>query len=159
MGARGPKSISAEKAWIKLKSEITISTETGCWLLSRGQSIGIGYKSVRANGFTWYAHQLAYFMEHKQLPFGIVIRHSCDTPNCINPAHLLGGTHADNVHDKVSKNRDQFGSKHYKAKLTEEDVRSIRKSTETYAELGRRYGISRGGIHNIKSGRSWSRVK
>lgn len=76
-----------------------------------------------------------------------------------NPEHLLGGTHADNVRDKISKNRDQFGSKHYNAKLTEEDMRTIRNSTKTYAELGREYGISRGGIHNIKSGRSWGRVK
>jgi hypothetical protein len=85
--------------------------------------------------------------------------HTCDQPNCINFDHIVRGTHADNVADKVSKMRHCFGSKHYRVKINAKEVREIRASDKTFAELSKIYGISRGGIHNIKTGRSWAWLK
>ena len=157
MAKTGPKPRTREQAWEYLIS-IADKTVGDCWLVHEGRPIGIGYRNIRAGGHAWYAHHLAYFMTYGQLPFGSVRRHTCDRPNCINPAHIIAGTHADNVADKVAKNRHCKGITHYRCRLTEEQVREIRASSGTYAELGRIYGISRGGIHNIKSGRSWKRL-
>lgn len=34
-----------------------------------------------------------------------VVRHTCDNPPCVNPLHLLPGTHADNEQDKARRGR------------------------------------------------------
>lgn len=36
---------------------------------------------------------------------GVVVRHTCDNPRCINPKHLIGGTLADNNRDRAERGR------------------------------------------------------
>ncbi len=36
---------------------------------------------------------------------GIVVRHTCDNPRCIEPTHLIGGSLADNNRDRAERNR------------------------------------------------------
>lgn len=56
------------------------------------------------------AHRLVYQLKHNCiLTKDDIIRHTCDTPACCNPRHLLCGTHADNVQDKVNKGRQAKG--------------------------------------------------
>lgn len=149
----GPKPKSIRETWEYM---LSVSRKEGdCILFEQGRPIGIGYRSVRADNMTWYAHHLAFFMAGKKLEPGQVRRHTCDKPECIEPNHIIAGSHADNVQDKVSRLRHNHGKTHYRSKLTLDQVNEIRKSPLTYAELGHIYGISRGGIHNIKSGRSW----
>jgi len=158
MGLRGPIAKSIDQVWHELQCEADYS-EGDCWLIHKGCPIGIGYRSRRANNKYWYVHHIADFMARGKAPPNTVRLHSCDNPNCINPEHIKRGTHADNVADKVAKSRHMHGETHYRAKLTEEQAREIKYAEGTYAELGRKYGISRGGIHNIKSGISWGHIK
>lgn len=52
------------------------------------------------------AHRDAWEKANEQpIPAGMVVRHSCDNPPCINPDHLLLGTQADNMRDKVLRGR------------------------------------------------------
>ncbi len=50
------------------------------------------------------------------------------------------------------------GEKHHGAKLTDNDVRAIRASSESYDELVERYGLSRNALHAAKTGRTWKHV-
>lgn len=58
---------------------------------------------------TYVAHRLAYELySGAEIPRGLVIRHTCDNPLCINPSHLLLGTMKDNHDDMVSRNRAYY---------------------------------------------------
>src|SRR5258708_5713341 len=53
-----------------------------------------------------------------------VTRHTCDTPGCIRPEHLVAGSVKDNIHDMMQRGRrsDTSGETSHGAKLTEEQV-------------------------------------
>ena len=92
---------------------------------------------------------------------GLVVMHSCDNTHCINPEHLKVGTHADNVADKVSKNRHPKGEDIYFSKLTEKEVLSIReeyKPGTNRKELGEKYNISRQQIDRVLNRHSWKHI-
>jgi hypothetical protein len=72
-----------------------------------------------------------------------VVMHKCDNPSCFRFSHLELGTQADNIADRVSKNRGNNV-------LTEEDIKNILQDskTMTLASLGRKYKVSPQTIHN-----------
>lgn len=72
------------------------------WQGSRNRN---GYGSVRAEGRTWLAHRWAWVQVHGPIPEGLVVRHRCDNPPCVNVEHLEIGTHADNMRDAVERGR------------------------------------------------------
>lgn len=91
----------------------------------------------------------------------MVIRHSCDNPPCTNPAHLLVGTHADNVADRVTRSRNAVGEAHGIAKLTESDVAEIRNlySAGIYQRIiAQQFGISQSNVSYIVNHVAWQHV-
>jgi hypothetical protein len=52
-----------------------------------------------------YAHRLAWEAEHGPIPAGMVVRHRCDNPPCVNVDHLQLGTQAENLADMVARGR------------------------------------------------------
>lgn len=76
----------------------------GCWLWRAGK-FAKGYGMVNlgrdacGTQHTDYAHRVAYVIAKGDIPEGMVVRHSCDTPACVNPDHLKLGTQGDNVQD------------------------------------------------------------
>ena len=90
-----------------------------------------------------------------------VVMHTCDNPRCINPQHLVAGSHAANLQDKLRKGRQAKGSANGRAKLTEKQITRIRKQRlagKSYATLQALYGISRATVWRVLSGASWGHV-
>jgi hypothetical protein len=151
----GPKPQTPEETYAKLMKDAV--EKDGC-LFPTKKPMPAGYIQVRSNGMPDYAHRFIYEYHHGCLPYGMVVRHTCHNKNCIALAHLVAGTHADNVQDKVNAGRQPKGNYHYRASLTVEQVLEIRASPKSYAELSRIYGISRGGIKNIKDRKTWKHL-
>lgn len=51
------------------------------------------------------APRVAWELARGPIPDGMKVLHTCDTPPCVNPAHLFLGTDADNVRDAIAKGR------------------------------------------------------
>lgn len=75
-----------------------------CWIWRASHDDG-GYGVFRWRGKARKAHRVAYAIAHGYTPPGMVVMHTCDTPACVNPDHLVLGTQRDNVRDAIAKGR------------------------------------------------------
>ena len=79
--------------------------ESGCWIWTGGWTTE-GYGAVRRDGrWVMSAHKLFYSAFKGDIPPGMLVCHSCDTPACVNPDHLFLGTDSDNQLDRHRKGR------------------------------------------------------
>lgn len=77
--------------------------EDGCWLWQGGLRSGYGRLKVKGRLVT--AHRLSYEVHIGPIPEGMLVCHTCDVRNCVNPAHFFLGTYKDNSDDKWNKGR------------------------------------------------------
>ena len=96
------------------------------------------------------AHRWAYEQQVGEIPEGLVVRHKCDNPSCVNIDHLELGTHKDNTLDAITRGRRG-------TKITAEDVVKIRNMPNK--EAMSLYGLSSGYVCNIKKGRARGHVQ
>lgn len=64
--------------------------------------------SIRVAGDKVYPvsqHRMAYELYYGPILDGLVVRHTCDNPPCVNPLHLKVGTYADNTRDAMERGR------------------------------------------------------
>ena len=81
---------------------------SGCIEFDGARLSSGGYGAIRHEGKVVRAHRLAYCHANGvtlESIAGFEVRHSCDNPPCINPAHLLLGTHTDNMRDMFERDR------------------------------------------------------
>lgn len=137
----------------------TSANEKGCWLWIGGTN-GDGYGQVRFQGRQVSVHRMAYELTYGETE--LFVCHECDTPSCCNPEHLFPGTHQDNMDDKSKKGRNNRGVDQRLAKLTEEDVISIRVEYAaggvTQQDLADKYSISRTSISLAVNYKSWKHI-
>jgi hypothetical protein len=132
-----------------------VDPTTGCWNWTLS-TYGNGYGQARHQGTGYLAHRLAYETWYGPIPDGLLVRHTCDNKLCLNPEHLLLGTHEDNSADKLARNRNTRD--HFK--LTEEQVRAIKTMypQESQSQIADKFGVTRMAIASIIHGRTWRHV-
>lgn len=118
----------------------------GDCLIWKGSRNSEGYGTVTLRNTSWKAHRIAYVDAWGAIPAGMVVRHKCDTPTCVNPSHLEVGTDADNAKDKAIRRRT-------KTKINDDQVRLIRRDSRVMREIAAAHKISVAAVCLIKSGK------
>lgn len=120
-----------------------------------------GYGKIWLSGRNEPAHRVSYELHFGPIPEGLVVRHKCDNRACTNPEHLELGTTADNQRDKVVRGRSLKGERHSLAKLTNDEVRQIRRLHSEGVRSGKiakRFGIDRTNVWQIATRRTWRHI-
>ncbi len=132
--------------------------EQDCWLWV-GAMGSDGYGRLRGEqGTVECAHRYAYEVFKGPIPEKLCVLHTCDTPRCVNPAHLFLGTNRDNTADMIQKNR-QGNPRH---KLSWEGVREIRarlSAGERKQDIASSFRICRSTVQDIERGLSWKETR
>lgn len=59
----------------------------------------------------YLAPRVAWALAHDEDPGDLNVLHSCDRPECVNPAHLRLGTPRDNAQDAIDRGRHHLASR------------------------------------------------
>lgn len=123
-----------------------------------------GYISFQAQidrrGVRTYAHIAVCEAFHGSRPDGHEVAHSNGVRSDNRAENLSWKTRAENHADKRDHGTHVQGEDIRWAKLTEDDVREIKKFPEIPTTvLGKRYGVTPAVITHIRSGRNWKHVR
>lgn len=118
-----------------------------CWLWTGAVETHMGYGRVGIEGRVWAVHRFVQAMSGESIDGDVM--HTCDTPRCCRPAHLVTATHAVNMADAATKGRMRH------TVLTPAAVAVIRSRRATRAALALRFGVSIATIDNVLRGATW----
>lgn len=132
--------------WTKVRK----ISEEGCWVWEGSQNPS-GYGVYLIEGKPSLAHRVAYFLLKGRIPRGKILRHTCDVRRCVNPAHLIPGSHRENSMDMYERGRAR-GPEGEKKVLNTDSSSLIcsfylaREDKEKIARLGARWNMPMGRV-------------
>ena len=144
-------------------SHVTPKGTDDCWLWE-GCKWGKDYGSGWINGHKDGAHRVAYQLFVGEIPDGLEVMHSCNTPMCVNPKHLSLGTHAQNMAQTAKRRKSMSparGTRHGLAKLTDEKAEQARQLSRqglSFKRIGVMLGVSGTSIRNVVRGVTWTHL-
>lgn len=100
-----------EAPYKRLLSGFILQSDSGCWEW-QGSKYKNGYGWMKVFGRSVSAHRYSYELHNGYIPDGLEVRHTCDNRCCINPDHLILGTHQENMQDAVDRGRIRKGKDH-----------------------------------------------
>lgn len=153
-----PRSIKTVEGAFRYYMGDSVPETDSCWEWLGGCNTQTGYGVITRNRRKLGAHRVSFEMFNGPLGEGQVVRHSCDNPPCVNPRHLLPGSHQDNTDDRIARG-GQFQGR-FPVKLDADKVREIRRMSSTVPaqELAAIYGVKIAQIRDVIAGRAWRHV-
>jgi hypothetical protein len=142
-----------ERFW----SKVDTAGPAACWLWTG--TIWRGYGCFALHSRCIMPHRFSFLIHHGALTRGLCVCHRCDTPLCVNPAHVFLGTAAENRADAVAKGRQARGERINTARLHAEDIPLIRRryaEGETLHALGAAFGVNFRTIWRIVHRATWT---
>lgn len=141
-----------EAFWQKVKKS------DGCWIWTGNKLVRGGYGGLNWRGkISVKAHRVSYEIAHGvTLTPEQIVRHRCDNPLCVNPDHLVLGTHQDNVQDTWERGR---AGKAPRQRMTQEiatEIRRLAATGMTQAAIAKKFGMSASNVSYILGGKTWS---
>jgi hypothetical protein len=152
-----------ESAQRRLSERVVKSGECLLWQGSKNRR-GYGTMAVGKRNRE-STHRVAWALANNaRPPAGLHVMHSCDTPSCINPAHLSIGTNSDNQRDCSIKGRKNTpkGSRHKCSKTTEgQMIRAAQlfAAGNTYRTIANQLGIGRWALIKTLQGYRWPHIQ
>ena len=136
---RKPRRSLEERFWSRVRRG------DGCWEW-QGYCAPAGYGQIGVeNHRLKLTHRLSWELANGPIPDGLVVRHRCDNPPCVNPDHLELGTIADNSRDAVERGQIARGFRLPRTILSPEAVAAIRSRYQVFNSPGRR------GLHSNRA--------
>jgi hypothetical protein len=117
------------------------------------------YGRIYANGAYWMSHRFSWFIHNGPIPNGKYVCHRCDNPPCVRPDHLFLGDALENHQDCVKKNRQVFGERNGRCKLTEAQAIQVKRLYESgdwrQVDLAEKFGVTQIAISLLVRGVNW----
>ncbi len=110
-------------------------------------------------GSHYLAHRLSYLIFIGAIPGKLLVRHTCNNSLCVNPAHLVLGSHKDNMQDMIDSGNA------IKNVLNEEAVKVIKwflkyeSNRGLSTKLAKIYNVNKTTISEIKNNHQWAWIK
>ena len=149
--------------------KVAYGPESQCWEWKAGKDWdGYGSFKVYIDGRKQNAraHRVSYLLSGGQLAPDQQLLHTCDNPFCVNPRHLMPGTCAENMRQKVDRGRmrPQYGEANPANKLTDDLARQIlaiygKPNPPTQAQIAQRFGISQMTVSLLSQGKIWPHIE
>lgn len=150
-------------------TKVEVREPDECWRWTAAtRSKNAPYGALKIDGQVRLAHRVSFEIEHGSIPDGMFVCHRCDTPRCVNPAHLFAGSAQDNAVDALTKGRMlpyagrvQNGRANLNARLTDTTVAAIRRDRAAgmkLVPLAAKYGVGYSTVRDVVHRRTWTHV-
>lgn len=147
----------------RLEIDVVMGSSDECWpwlgprnRWGYGRLTPVGSQEILMHRVAWERHN------GREIPEGMVVRHSCDNPPCCNPGHLVLGSPTQNRSDCVERQRHTYGVACKQAVLNPGVVRAAREERasagSTYRELADKYGVTEVTMRRAVLGLTWKQV-
>lgn len=117
-----------------------------------------GYPEVKVNGKRIRAHRYMCLLVHGEPPEGKPeAAHSCGNGHlgCVNPNHIRWLSPSENQLERKLHGTSNHGERNGRRKIDAETALQIRNDRRSIKAIAEEFGLSRGNIWLIKTGRSW----